>query len=333
MSAPSSSSSVCKRRGTINAAGRDPRYSYCVHRTRSVSCVPRASAVTPYGCHSLRRERCIVLCIDDCSYRVHSSVLAKNSRIFEQRLATDHVQGDASDWHVEDIVLTGDSKHQWDAMLDALYDADQYFKDLRSEPFEKSLPTLAGLLKLAHKYGMDFHEQKVIAIIASYFPSPSSPLALDARPTLAQATTVIRLARATSATALLRPAYLIVAAHAADSDKSIVHDLDILTIDKVSICGGMLALLKAQRAHMFPFFTRFARPAACKTGRCVPLQHAQRYIDAPERVWLLVDEPLSWLREDDPSPMCDVCLASISQTFAQGCRGVWARVDKIFRLY
>ena len=48
-----------------------------------------------------------------------------NSRSFEKRLA--HHRDDSDDiknWGVEDIVLPGDSKQDWDAMLDALYDSD-----------------------------------------------------------------------------------------------------------------------------------------------------------------------------------------------------------------
>ncbi|KAL1733428.1 hypothetical protein EV714DRAFT_246440 [Schizophyllum commune] len=334
MAASTSSAPMVQRRVTVSASNTDSRYSYYAYRTRSISCAPR-SLDGRFGPHALQRERCIVLCVEDCSYRVHHSVLVGNSRSFEKRLA--HHRDDSDDiknWGVEDIVLPGDSKQDWDAMLDALYDSDSYFETLSAQPLDKSLPTLAGLLQLAHKYNMDIYEQKITSIIASYFPSPSPNSKGVAWPSLAEATTVIRLAHQTHATSLLRPAYLIVAAHAAESNKSIVHDLDILTSDKLSICGGMLALLKAQRAHMFRFFTRFTPPARCQNGgRCCPQAHAQRYHDAPERVWLIVDEPLAWLGEGDPAPLCDVCYASVSATFAEGSRAVWARLDKLFKLY
>ncbi|KAL1742701.1 hypothetical protein HDZ31DRAFT_83949 [Schizophyllum fasciatum] len=324
---------MVQRRVTVSAANTDSRYSYCAYRARSISCAPHTLGGLS-GQHVLQRERCIVLCVEDCSYRVHHSVLVAHSRTFEKQLARHRDDSeDIKSWGVENLFLSGDNKQHWDAMLDALYDPEQYFETLSVQPLEKNLPTLAGLLQLAHKYVMDLFVQKLIAIIASYFPSPSPRSRPAAWPTLADATTVIRLAHQTQAITLLRPAYLTVAAHAAESDKSIVHDLDIPTADKLSICGGMLALLKAQRAHMFRFLVRFSPPAGCKTGRCCPQAHAQSYHDAPERVWLILNEPLSWLREGNPAPLCDVCYASVSASFAEGIRAVWARMDRIFKLY
>ncbi|KII84010.1 hypothetical protein PLICRDRAFT_118796 [Plicaturopsis crispa FD-325 SS-3] len=106
----------------------------------------------------------IVLQAENTRFRVHRTVMALNSPIFEDMLNIGQSRGEES---VEDcpLVVLHDSAKDLETVLRALYDR-RYFDDDKDQPFD----TIASILRVSKKYDIQHLYEKALEYLTAEFP-------------------------------------------------------------------------------------------------------------------------------------------------------------------
>ncbi|KJA19709.1 hypothetical protein HYPSUDRAFT_69051 [Hypholoma sublateritium FD-334 SS-4] len=108
----------------------------------------------------------VVLQVESTRFRVHRSILANYSPVFDDLFKVPQPEGDKSDWvdGCPTVCMSGDTTDDWDSVLSFIYKPS-------------SLPTkwpdvrkLAGMMRLGKKYQLDDIFQEALTRLEDQFP-------------------------------------------------------------------------------------------------------------------------------------------------------------------
>ncbi|XP_006453777.1 hypothetical protein AGABI2DRAFT_60514 [Agaricus bisporus var. bisporus H97] len=278
----------------------------------------------------------IVLCADKMLFRVHQTVLAKHSEVFEDLFSLSPPAAEEDD--IVDgcrVVLLHDSKEDFIDLLNAIYNPS-YFDDLPSDAgVGQVLTYISGVLRLSTKYLIRSLRQRCITLLISKFPTTFDDYVAKSNrdpPEKYDSDSVMRaavLAQENNVPEILPYAYYCIARMKPRRMLSQRH-CDISWRDKVVCLVGRERLREAEMTLSYLFLLVFQRAPTCETYLCADarLPHAEWHVIEAAKSPSPLREYTTWSRLN----LCQACVAHCQREHAKGRREVWERLPGIFGL-
>ncbi|KAL1752596.1 hypothetical protein FB107DRAFT_219601 [Schizophyllum commune] len=278
----------------------------------------------------------VVLHVEDTLFRVHRSILAKHSEIFQDAFALPTpVEAEEHDG-CPLVRLRGDRLQGWNELLDALYDSFTCVILPRPRR-EAHRGDELSLLRVSTKYRIDYCRAKCLTILSQHFASSATYMPVTQLPSFGQACDMAKLARETNAMSLLPCALLTIACA---EDHSAIYSADIPLVDKTAVYHARLELIRLQREYMFPFVKNIWRShRTCERNYsgsvCAALLQDEfvKYTAAPEAMYFFVNDASFWPTDKTrATPPCKSCRTIVLRELAEGRQKIWERLPDLFHL-
>ncbi|KAF8149053.1 hypothetical protein B0H34DRAFT_734667 [Crassisporium funariophilum] len=274
----------------------------------------------------------VVLIVERTAFRVHQSVLARHSEVFNgmwdvpQPPQVDMYDGCPTVW------LT-DSKNDFTDVMRVLYDAFYFDKLKPDSPLTTLIAFISGLLRISTKYDMQQLRQKCISIIQDKFPSTLAGcdmvLSRQYKYIPAEIVRVIPLARETNVATVLPWAFYLCAQIGVDD---ILKDPVLSWRDKALCLAGKEFLWEAQKSNTHKFLLEFNQALDCPHNchRSVASNSTMTWQNA--EIMRITPHPLEEYVDWKDVRVCRKCLDMVMLQHRIGREKVWEKLPSYFQL-
>ncbi|KAF9557088.1 hypothetical protein CPC08DRAFT_736881 [Agrocybe pediades] len=272
----------------------------------------------------------VVIIIENTAFRVHQSLLARHSEVFNGMWGVPQPQ-QAEKYDGCPCVDLQDSVNDFVDVLRVIYDAFHFDKIKPDTSLSALITFIAGILRISTKYSMQALRNKCISIIQDKFPSTlrgcDDVLARGIQYVPSEIVRIIPLARETTVPKVLPWAFYLCAHISVDE---ILANSVLSWSDKALCLAGKERLWAMQKTMTHSFLLDFKQAPACTTGCQGRMPRNLKLADIESL--RINPHPLEEYTDWKTLMICVKCQAMAEAQHREGREKVWQALPTLFHL-